>query len=147
MGQSVITDIFYLSAPRRASTNEPSSSKSSQMPPGRRRLSNGHMLLLRTPTTLVRSKVSNTPSKILARYSIILFQILKSYKRLSNILCPVDDFSRVLRRSINNARLYKKHKKTPASQQYCMFYNRFGKNRSSLVYLGILSTWQSDSYV
>ena len=36
--------------------------------------------------------------------------------------------SRVLRRSINNARLYKKNKKTPASQQYCMFYNRFGKN-------------------
>ena len=65
------------------------------------------------------------------------------YKDLSNFLCPVDDFSRVLRRSINNARLYKKNKKTPASQQYCMFYNRFGKNPSSLVYLlGILFTWQ-----
>ena len=63
-------------------------------------------------------------------------------------LCPVDDFSRVLRRSINNARLYKKNKKTPASQQYCMFYNRFGKNPSSLVYLlGILATWQSGWYV
>lgn len=42
------------------------------MPSGRRRSSNEHMVILRTPTTLVRSKVSNTPSKILARYSIIL---------------------------------------------------------------------------
>jgi len=64
---------MYLSAPKRASMNEPSSSKSSQMPSGRRRASNGHVVILRTPTLLVRSKVSNTPSKILARYSIIHF--------------------------------------------------------------------------
>ena len=40
------------------------------MPSGRRRSNNGHMVILRTPTTLVRSKVSNTPSKVLARYSL-----------------------------------------------------------------------------
>lgn len=77
---------MYLSAPRRVSTNEPSSSKSSQMPPSRRRSSNGHMVILRTPTTLVRSKVSNTPSKILARYSIKPFNYwMKGRKGLNRI--------------------------------------------------------------
>ena len=47
---------------------------------------------------------------------------------LSNVCCfYFDIFSRVLRRSIHNARLYKKNKRKPASEQYCMFYNRFGK--------------------
>ncbi|XP_078367739.1 uncharacterized protein LOC144651663 [Oculina patagonica] len=87
--------------PRHASSSQLRSSKPSQIPFGRRRSSNGQRVILRTRTTLVRSRVSNTPSKTLA--------------------------SRVLQRSINNARLYKKNKKKPASEQYCMFYNRFGK--------------------
>ena len=43
-----------------------------------------------------------------------------------NFFC-INNFSRVLRRSIHNARLFHKNKKKPASEQYCMFYNRFGK--------------------
>ena len=57
------------------------------MPSGRRRSSNGHMVIFRSPTTLVRSKVTNTPSKILARYSIILFHywVMKGRKGLDRI--------------------------------------------------------------
>jgi len=87
--------------PQRGSMSGASSSKQSQVLAGRRRSSNGRTIVLRTPTTLVRSKVSNSQTKTVA--------------------------SRVLRRSIHNARLYKKNKQKPASEQYCMFYNRFGK--------------------
>ncbi|XP_073233213.1 uncharacterized protein [Porites lutea] len=76
-------------------------SKQNQVLTGRRRSSNGRMTVLCTWTTLVKAKASNSQNQTLA--------------------------SRVLRRSIHNARLFHKNKKKPASEQYCMFYNRFGK--------------------
>lgn len=88
-------------APRRASLKESGSSKLCQTLMSRRRSSNGRIVVLRTPTTLIRSKLNNTPSKALA--------------------------SRVLRRSIHNARVSSKNRSKPVSEQYCMFYNRFGK--------------------
>ena len=50
----------------------------------------------------------------------------KNYLLTWDFFC-INNFSRVLRRSIHNARLFHKNKKKPASEQYCMFYNRFGK--------------------
>ncbi|XP_068697179.1 uncharacterized protein [Montipora foliosa] len=87
--------------PRQTSSNETSSSRQSGVLVGRRRSSNGRRIILHTPTTLVKSKISNSHSKTLA--------------------------SRVLRRSIHNARLHRKNKGKLPSEQYCMFYNRFGK--------------------
>ena len=67
--------------------NQPGSSKAKQMPLGRRRSSNGYMVILRTPTTLVRSKVSNTPSKALARYS---YSVLFGRRDGKTSSCVVD---------------------------------------------------------
>ncbi|KAK2554821.1 Zinc finger CCCH domain-containing protein 3 [Acropora cervicornis] len=87
--------------PQQTSVIKANLSKQSGVLVGRRRSSNGRRILLCTPTTLVRSEASNSHSKALA--------------------------SRVLRRSIHNARLYEKKKGKRPSEQYCMFYNRFGK--------------------
>ena len=58
----------------------------------------------------------------------------------------INNFSRVLRRSIHNARLFHKNKKKPASEQYCMFYNRFGKIVFVMwIYFEKFSFWNIDS--
>ena len=63
---------IYLPVPGHVSLNGASYSKQSQVAASRRRSSNGRMIILRTPTTLVRSKGVSSQNKTLARYCISL---------------------------------------------------------------------------
>ena len=77
---------YDLLGPQQTSVIKANLSKQSGVLVSRRRSSNGRRILLCTPTTLVRSKASNSHSKALARYD---------YTQMSNTIIAVFSFQTV----------------------------------------------------